>query len=622
MLLCLFLAHVEEAAPRTSLYRRPAASRELSASDVQTCFADCESEQVHVALGGPGELVISFATTSDVVSSHVDYWDAASNDPPLRQGGAKNAYSQLMYILEELMDPTIGGPPGATAADILALQDTTSWASRMPFFPFRVASLKNTTGETKPKHGLQSYKNPAMIYNSPVLHTVTLPNLSSGVTYAYRVAGLAKVFNVTYPPSASANGFAYPYTVGLTADLGQTQASRANVEVLRARLTGGEARGSVVLLGGDLSYADGYYSRWDSWARMMQPLAASVPILTTGGNHEIGAGEAWVSYNARYPMPHASSNSPSNLWWSRDVGPIHVISVCSYAATAPGSLQHSWLARDLRGIDRASTPWVVVMMHAPWYNSNSGHVGEAELMRRDMEGMLYNHSVDLVLSGHVHAYERTTPLYDGCVDACGPIYLNLGDGGNREGAYVPWQMPQPDWSAFRESSFGVGFLKVVNASHAYYDWTRAACATMDANEDHITLDALHCATQTVNHGDDNSEDPSAYRDGVWIVRNRNMNAAAQCGPASSCDRTSGRPSDETPGEPSPTATGGDSTGTFTMDAVLAAAATGFLAGMLVVGVVWTVCAMRQQNLVIKRRRPFTGLTPASAEAGAVTNAAL
>lgn len=37
------------------------------------------------------------------------------------------------------------------------------------------------------------------------------------------------------------------------------------------------------------------------------------------------------------------------------------------------------------------------MMHAPWYNSNSGHEAEAELMRRDMEMLLYNYSVDIVL---------------------------------------------------------------------------------------------------------------------------------------------------------------------------------------------------------------------------------
>ena len=62
--------------------------------------------------------------------------------------------------------------------------------------------------------------------------------------------------------------------------------------------------------------------------------------------------------------------------------------------------------------------------------------------------------VDIVLNGHVHAYERTAAVYKWQLNECGPVHLNLGDGGNREGAYVPWREPQPEWSLFRESSFG------------------------------------------------------------------------------------------------------------------------------------------------------------------------
>ena len=53
-------------------------------------------------------------------------------------------------------------------------------------------------------------------------------------------------------------------------------------------------------------------------------------------------------------------------------------------------------------------------------------------MRQDMECVLYAAGVDLVLSGHVHAYERMYATYDGGASDCAPVYLNLGDGGNRE----------------------------------------------------------------------------------------------------------------------------------------------------------------------------------------------
>jgi UDP-2,3-diacylglucosamine pyrophosphatase LpxH len=48
------------------------------------------------------------------------------------------------------------------------------------------------------------------------------------------------------------------------------------------------------------------------------------------------------------------------------------------------------------------------MLHAPWYNSNTAHQGEKESvdMMAAMETLLYQHNVDILFAGHVHAYER------------------------------------------------------------------------------------------------------------------------------------------------------------------------------------------------------------------------
>ena len=95
----------------------------------------------------------------------------------------------------------------------------------------------------------------------------------------------------------------------------------------------------------------------------------------------------------------------------------------------------------------------------------------------------------LLLGGHIHSYERSYPVYNNTLDECGMITLNLGDGGNYEGAYVPWRIDpttsngQPEWSAFRESSFGVGDLTVMNATHAFYGWHRHACESDEAGAD-------------------------------------------------------------------------------------------------------------------------------------------
>lgn len=61
-------------------------------------------------------------------------------------------------------------------------------------------------------------------------------------------------------------------------------------------------------------------------------------------------------------------------------------------------------------MDRKKTPWLIVLFHVPWYNSNKAHQGAGDHMMTVMEPLLYAASVDLVLAGHVHAYERSVCL--------------------------------------------------------------------------------------------------------------------------------------------------------------------------------------------------------------------
>jgi hypothetical protein len=84
------------------------------------------------------------------------------------------------------------------------------------------------------------------------------------------------------------------------------------------------------------------------------------------------------------------------------------------------------------------------VLHAPWYNSNLAHQGEPEEwnMRYSMENMLCKGGVDAVFAGHVHAYERVGPAYNGSIAKGGITYINVGDGGNREGLAVKYIEPQ------------------------------------------------------------------------------------------------------------------------------------------------------------------------------------
>ena len=151
-------------------------------------------------------------------------------------------------------------------------------------------------------------------------------------------------------------------------------------------------------------------------------------------------------------------------------------------------------------------------------------------MRQHMEPLFYRFGVDLVLSGHVHAYERMYATYRGERNPCGPVYLNLGDGGNREGAYIPWVHPQPLYSAFREGSFGTGSLRLINATHAFYNWSRSACEAPTGDE-HVTFSSS-CVSSSSKYGvTDNAEHPLVASDAVWIVRPLVRVGSLTCPPA-------------------------------------------------------------------------------------------
>nr|CAB3491475.1 unnamed protein product [Digitaria exilis] len=160
--------------------------------------------------------------------------------------------------------------------------------------------------------------------------------------------------------------------------------------------------------------------------------------MVTEGNHERetlreqnqtnAPPRRFVAYDARWRMPFEQSGSRSNLYYS--FGAAHVVMLGSYAESGEGSEQHAWLGRDLAAVDRRRTPWVVVLMHVPWYNANLAHQGEAEAMRQDMESLLYEARVDVVFASHVHTYERFTRIYDKKANSQGPMYITIGDVGN------------------------------------------------------------------------------------------------------------------------------------------------------------------------------------------------
>ncbi|KAK6230298.1 hypothetical protein QUC31_001816 [Theobroma cacao] len=162
---------------------------------------------------------------------------------------------------------------------------------------------------------------------------------------------------------------------------------------------------------------------------MVQPLASARPWTVSEGNHEKEKiplfTDTFQSYNARWKMSFKESGTTSNLYYSFEVAEVHVIMLGFYTDYDELSDQYSWLK-----VDRKKTPFLVVLFHVPRYNRNNAHQGEGDGMMAAMEPLLYGAGVDLVLAGHVHAYEHSKRVNNGKSDPCGAVHIIVGDGGN------------------------------------------------------------------------------------------------------------------------------------------------------------------------------------------------
>ncbi|KAK9078815.1 hypothetical protein SSX86_002873 [Deinandra increscens subsp. villosa] len=324
-------------------------------------------------------------------------------------------------------------------------------------------------------------------YKSGFIHTCLLKDLKYDTKYYYEIGegDSARSFWFKTPPKLDPNAY---HKFGIIGDLGQTFNSLSTLQHY------GETEAETVLHVGDLVYADEHpYEengiRWDSSGRFIEKYAAYQQWLWIVGNHEveylpeINEVEPFKQYLYRFPTPYKASGSSSPLWYAVRRASAHIIFLSSYSPYVKYTPQYEWLEAELKKVDRTITPWLIVIMHSPLYNSNSAHYMEGEGMRVVFESWFVNHKVDLIFAGHVHAYERSHRISNirynisnglsyPIPDESAPIYITIGDGGNLEGLASKYNDPQPDYSAFREASYGHATLEIMNKTHAFYHWYR------------------------------------------------------------------------------------------------------------------------------------------------------
>mmetsp|Transcript_14786 Transcript_14786/g.23127 ORF Transcript_14786/g.23127 Transcript_14786/m.23127 type:complete len:679 (-) Transcript_14786:102-2138(-) len=283
-------------------------------------------------------------------------------------------------------------------------------------------------------------------------------------------------------------------------DLSQTSRTRDTMAVLQKF----RKRYAAIILAGDLAYPDKDPRKWESWFDLMDDysVTADLPLHVAPGNHDIDRhefnGEIYVAYEQRFMMPQVQPPTKppyngeqriemydipwpleyeyGNAYYSFIYGLSYNIILSSYSDFAPGSIQYEWLVKELESVDRTVTPWLLVTMHCPMYNTFALHTKDIQMKkaREILEPLFVKHKVNVVFAGHIHAYMRTPTVINGTVDVTGPMNIIIGDGGRK--AFAPFQREEPEeWVAVRDSTYyGYGTFDLINRTHAQWEWIHTA----------------------------------------------------------------------------------------------------------------------------------------------------
>jgi hypothetical protein len=280
-------------------------------------------------------------------------------------------------------------------------------------------------------------------------HELRLTGLEPGSRYYYaigsrdtRLASGADYFFETAPAGAE------PTRVWILGDSGTGTSGQREVRDAYYAHPGAAETDLILMLGdnayeraSDSDYQNKLFDVYDSILR-------HAPIWPTFGNHEgftasseLQAGPYYDTFSLPREGEAGGIASGTEAYYSFDFGNIHFVCLNSYdVSRAPDGPMLTWLRRDLAANDR---DWTIAFFHHPPYSKGSHDSDTNELMsemRTNALPVLEQYGVDLVLSGHSHAYERSM-LVDGHYGKSGSLRprMILDDGSGREsgaGAYA------------------------------------------------------------------------------------------------------------------------------------------------------------------------------------------
>jgi hypothetical protein len=235
------------------------------------------------------------------------------------------------------------------------------------------------------------------------VHCAPFKDLSPAMLYAYRVGdgtNWSEWFHFRTAP-VSPESFSFIY-------FGDSQIDHRSKWSRVIRQAFADApRAAFTLHAGDLATQAENDTLWAEWFAAGGWMNAMVPVIATPGNHDYasrknpdGTRERWLSryWNAQFAFP---ANGPPELQGTAYYVDYQNLRVVTLNSNERQAEQAEWLDRIL---DHDRT-WTVVTFHHPIYSTarDRDNASLREMWKPEFD----RHGVDLVLTGHDHAYGRS-----------------------------------------------------------------------------------------------------------------------------------------------------------------------------------------------------------------------
>lgn len=300
------------------------------------------------------------------------------------------------------------------------------------------------------------------------IHEAYLCGLDPATTYYYRVGGGPagkEVWSDVYSFTTTPKDPNTEVVLGISGD-SRGQDNEAWRLIQRRMMKAGV---TAQIFSGDMINFATDQAEWHKWLDLAWKDSdgtlsslGQILMLPTHGNHENHA----VHFYSNLVLPQdAKFPKYSELFYSVDVGPVHIVILDDFWVTSPNGdteyapLLKAWLEKDLEAANanRTNVPWIIVSHHHAEFSSSS-HGEDSDVLRgREFFVPIWDkYHVDLLALGHDHNYERTKPL-------SGPL---------APGTLEPVVQPTPDKGTIYMVCAGAGADAYGNGTSAWTDASR------------------------------------------------------------------------------------------------------------------------------------------------------